>query len=528
MPDAPDITDNLNIRCPSCKQRFSVAAKLMNRMVECGACDSRFRINDDVIIRAKKIYPGERKTINPGRFQRLPLAAAPPVGMQTVQYADFKHPEQLEPATPQQIIAGILGVAIMVLVALMLIFSGGSGGTFGAMTQTNKLIIAGFFSALGLALLVYANPKARVKAGFFGLLLAAGLMSLPFLFTGAPIAAAPEIPGYTPPLEPLFPLDEEPDSLTALRQRFTTKPLEAEQARLEQAGRTDKAYGIYLTNLVQRNIYTVRDYLIRETEAGPTSHPYPRDKGNYLIVLTDVAMDISKVAEIAGRLGTMEETHPEIGVIVVKVNNEQFTDGVGDKLNDRTDPDFYDLNRLELGSLDMDRVKRAVERLAGSEPAIYRTDISASLTQLLGKPGIRFRDEVARALLVWAEDTESAGRAALEVLRQDVASGAPVSENVVALAAKGKIEEAIPSVHTLWIGNPMLWERYYAEFGTAIEPGVLEQLGTEEAPLRHSAIKLLEKVGTEASLPAMRKLAESQDPEVRVLAERAVEKIAGR
>lgn len=523
-----ETSETLNIRCPSCRQRFSVAANLKERMVECGACDVRFRINDDVITRSKKSYPGERKAPELSRYQRVPLSAAAPSGLQTIQYAEFTHPEQLEPASPQRIIAGIVGVGLMACIALILIFASGPGGTFGAMPQTNKLIIAGFVSALGFIMLIYANPRARLKAGFFGLLLAAGLVSLPIFFKGSPAGGELDAQDSADLVYPILPLDEDADTLASLRERFTTKPLEAEQARLEKAGGEKKAYGIYLEKLEQRNIYTVRDYLIRETMAGPTSHPYPRDNGDYLIVLTDVSMDITKVAEIAGQLGEAKETHEEVGVIVVSVNNNQFTDGAAEKLNNNEDPDFYELNRSELKSLDIDRVKRAVERLIAAEPTTYRADITGALIELMGKPGIRIHDDLSRALLVWAEDPGPAALVALEVLRREIADGGTVSENLVALVAQGKIPEAIPSIHTLWLGNPMIWERQYAEFGQAIEPGVLEQLSTDNIPLLHSAIKLLGMVGTESSLPSLRKLAESEAPEVHVLAERAVGKITGR
>ena len=529
MSDQQEATDNLSIRCPSCRQRFSVGIDLMDRMVECGACDTRFRINDDVIMRSKKFYPGERKAAELNRFQRVPLSAPLPENLRTVRYAEFDKPEQLEPTSPQRVIAGIVGVGTMVLIALMLIFSSGPGATFGAMPMENKLIIAGFVSALGLSLLVYANPKARLKASLFGLLLTAGLVSLPFFFKSHRISAPPSSVTYTDPVEPMFPTDGlETDSITSLRERFTTRPLEAEQMRHEEAGTATKAYGIYITNLQQRNIYTVRDFLIRETRADLSSHPYPRDRGDYLMVLSGVSMEITEVAEIAGRLGATKEIHPEIGVIVVSVNNEQFENGATDKLNNHVDPAFYELNRRELESLDMDRVRRAVERLALSEPKIYRADISKSLTALMADPGVRFHDSVARALLVWAEDLGPAGQAGLEVLRREIDAGEPPSENLVALLAKAGIGEAVPSVLILWTANPLLWEKYLAEFGPQIETGALERLSTDNSALRQSALRLLGRVGTAAALPALRELMASEDPEIRVLAERAIARISER
>lgn len=531
MSEAPETTEQLSIRCPSCRQRFSVGEELKDRMVECGACDMRFRITDDVILRTKKFYPGERTATNLSRFQRVPLSAAAPEGLETIRYSEFNHLDRLDPVSPLKIIAGFIGVGTMALIALMLIFSSGPGTSLGAMPLTNKLIITGFVSALGVALLVYANPKARAKAGFFGLLLAAGLVSLPFFFKGTQIAAvARDSPDYIDPVEPLLgaQTEEEEDSITTLRERFATKPLQGEQERLERTESPKKAYGIYLTDLLQRNIYTVRDYLVRDTMAGPSSHPYPRDNGDYLMVLTDVSMDITEVAAIVARLGTTKEIHPDIDVIVVSVDNDQFVEGSNDKLNNRLDPAFYDLNRREIASIDMDRVRRAVERLATAEPKIYRADISSALIGLMGKPGVSFHDELAQALLVWAEDYGSVGDVALKVLREQIAAEDTVSENIVDLLAKGENKEAIPHINTLWMGNPVIWESHYVEFGPEIEPGVLEQLDSDNAPLRHSAIRLLGRIGTESGLPTLRKLIDSEDPEVRVLAERAVNAITER
>lgn len=530
MSEAQETTESLSIRCPSCRQRFSVGAELMDRMVECGACDARFRINDDVILRTKKFYPGERHAPDLNRFQRVPLSAAAPEGLQTIRYAEFNQLEQLEPTSPQRVMAGILGAGLMALIALMFIFSSGPGGSLSSMPLENKLFMGGFISVIGVTLLLYANPRARLKAGLFGLLGAAGLLAIPFFIKGPSVTftETSASPAYKDPTDPMLFPEEQEDPLSKLRDRFSTNPLEAEQKRLEDSGSDKHAYGIFLTNLLQRNIYTARDYLIRDTMAGSSSWPYPRDNGNYLMVLTEVSMGITEVAKIAGYLGTTKEIHPEIGIIVVSVNNEQFEDSPADKLNNQKDPAFYTLNQRELASIDMDRVKRAVERLATAEPSIYREDISNMLLKLMEKPGIRFHDELSKALLVWLQDPGLAKEPALKVLNENVASGKPVSENLVMLLLKGKVTEAIPSVQTLWLAEPQFWERHYAGFGSVIEPSVLEQLDAEKAPLRHSAINILGRIGGENSLTALGPLLQSEDPETRVLAERAIKAIKER
>ncbi len=530
MADAEDSENpqNLSIRCPNCRQRFSVESGLKDRMVECGGCESRFRINEDVIIRSKKFYPGERKVPELDHFQRVPLSVgAVPEGLQTMRYQDFSHPERLGPASPQRIIAGVAGVALMVMIALVFIFSNGPGSAFSAMPVTSKLIIAGFVSLLGSSLLIYANPNGRKKAVFLALLFSAGLISLPYFFKGGQEIdeAAPVADSFDEP--PLFPEMQE-DPIKKLRERFSTKPLEDEQERLSERGGDRKAYGIFLTNLVQRNIYTARDFLIRDTKAGPSSHPFPRDGGDYLMILTEVEMPFAKVAEIAEKLGEVEETHEEIGIVVVRVDNAQFLAGSADKLNNKKDPAYYELNMYELQSIDLDRVQRAVERLTDTEPTIYRTDITGILTELMTKPGVTFHEDIARVLLVWAEDPIPAGEAALEVVNRYVAEDVRVPEALGELAARSGTPDAAVALVALWTKTPTLWDKHLARFGPAIEPVLVEKLDSDNAPLKRSAIRLLGEVGTQTSLPRLREMTRSGDPEVRLLAERAAAAISAR
>lgn len=503
----------------------------MDRMVECGGCDARFRINDEVIIRTKKYYPGERNPPQLNRFQRVPLSAAEaPEGMQTMRYAEFNHPEQLGPVSPQRVIAGIFGVALMAIIALMLIFSGNSGGFFSTMPFQGKLIVTVFVSLLGVILLYYANPSGRKKALFFGLLMGAGVVSLPFFIKGQLLPkdrSGQSVDLGSGGTGSLFP-DEEVDPAEALRARFSIAPLEKEQTRYEESGKGANAYGVFLTGIQQRNIYTARDYLIRDTQADLSSHPYPRDSGSYLMVLGDVSMTFDQVAEIAGKLGETTESHPEIGLVVVKVNNNQFIAGSAEKLNNKTDPAFYELNIYELRNINIDRVQRAVERLADAEPTIYRKDITDMLIALLANPRIKFHGDIARALLKWADDPGSASAAALKTLSAYSPVEDAIPEFLVELAVLKPNPEAIPVLNNLWILNPDLWEKEFVKLGPGIETVVMEQLNSKNAPLQRSALKVLGKIGTAKSLPGLRKLLSAEDPEIRLLADRAVKSIESR
>lgn len=504
----------------------------MNRMVECGGCDSRFRINEDVIMRERKFYPGEKAAPDLRRFQRVPMSAGPPpAGLKPMRYEDFNSPEKLGPVSPQRIVAGIFGVFTMVIVALLFLFATGPTSSITLMPLENKLIIAGFVSLLGLILLIYANPKARIKATFVGLMLCAGLIAIPLFVKETPQR---EITGddfsSTKDLNPFFPgeEDKEFDPLDELRERFSTKPLDKERNRLTGSGSDRKAFGIYITQMIERNKYTVRDFLTRETEADLSSHLFPRENGNYLMVLTDVTKSIEEVADIVSKLGETVEIHPEVGVIVVRVNNNQFIAGDADKLNDRNHPMFYKHNLDELGSIDLDRVQLAVERLADVEPSIFRSDITTKLIEIMTKPGVTFHDSLSRALLNWSTDPAPAAVTALEVLQQYVAKDQVVPEDLVALAAHQGNIEAMPSVVTLWTKNPILWDKYLVKFGPAAEEFALQNVDSDSAALSRSAVSILGQVGSDSSLPALRKALEKDDPELRVLAERSIKQIEER
>ena len=66
-----------------------------------------------------------------------------------------------------------------------------------------------------------------------------------------------------------------------------------------------------------RNRFTVRDYVLRVTGCGSQSHYFPRDDGNFLMVVYGINQSLDEVAKIAASLGTVEKVYPEISVIEV-------------------------------------------------------------------------------------------------------------------------------------------------------------------------------------------------------------------
>jgi len=522
----------LLIRCPTCGQRFKVAEDLRGRTVECGGCEQRFRINDEVIVRGRKFYPGERRDARLNRFQRVPLAVAPPImGTPTVRYADPPDPVTFEPASPQRIVAGLLGGLAIAAMALLLILGASRGGALDGITTENRLLMAGFGGLLGTALLIYANPRARAKATTLGLALSAGLICLPFVFNegstrlrGQP---APSLPAAE--FSPSTPGEStESERISELRRLIGTDPLAAEIERLESEGSTRRAVGLWLRDLREANRFLIRDYILRATGADPQSHYYPRDDGNFLMVVTGISLTLDEMASIAAALGSVENIYPEIAVIEVKVNNQYFVEPPIEKLTDKNNPAFYDLNKRELESIDLERVERAVKRLSDAEPSIYRSDIARKLVSLLGTPEVAFKSDICRALTVWAEEFEQAGEIALTQARDMLDKGVSIPEEIIALIVKAKNPGVFPILDELWQQNPNRWESHYADMGQAAEASVLGRFPSTTGSHRHSAVRLLGRVGGADSLRALSAVNADRDPELSVLLDNSIRSIRSR
>jgi len=529
MPSSNPDDALLLIRCPSCGQRFKVGDDLRGRTVECGGCEHRFRINDEVIVKGKKFYPGERKDPTLNRFQRVPLAVSQPVGgPQTVRYMEPPELTTFEPVAPQRIIAGVAGVAAMVLVALLLMFGTSSGGILDGMTTQNRLLMAGFTGLLGMVMLVYANPRARGKAIGVGLLLSAGLLALPFFFTVGSVplarqAVESEVPSQVPETT-----STESETISELRNLIGTAPLTAEIERLARDGSSKQAVGLWLRDLREQNRFLVRDYILRMTGANPQSHYYPRGGGDFLMVVTGIDKSLAEMTRIVSALGTPGKVYPELAVLEVRVNNENFIEGPIEKLTDRKAPAFYDLNKRELESIDLARVSKAVKRLAEAEPKVYRSDITRKLIALLGEQWVDFKGDVCKALSVWSETPGPAGEVALNEAKSLLGGKTGVPQEMIALIVKEKNPGVIPVLEELWSGDPTRWESLYGDVGQAAEATLLRRLPLAEGSLRQSVVRLLGRVGGVDSLPLLEAASKGAGAELKVLIENSTASIRGR
>lgn len=526
-----DENSQLLIRCPSCGQRFRVDTELRDRTVECGACEHRFRIRDEVIVRGKKFYPGERMDTMSNRYHRVPMAVPLPEGLETVQYAAQGDASAFEPVSPLRLVAGAGAVVLVLLIAGLLFFGARTGGMLDGMPTVNRMVLGAFAATVAGGLLVFANPRARKRAILGGLGCAALLILLP-LFRTDGSGTVPSVGSLADPLDPAtgFPKppdapDPEAERIRELRDTIGTDPLERAETELREAGSGKHAYGLLLSNLAQKDKLLVRDHLSRSL--GGEAYPYPR-RDRYLMVLKGTDKEIDELAEFCKSLGEVAKVHREISVIEVRVDPGLFEEADLEKLTAKGTPEFYELNRSELESIDLSRVEKAVNRLKAAEPTLFRTDIARRLVALLGDDAVTFKPDVCDALLVWVDDNVKAGESAERLLEKLDKARVEIPVSLVALVARERMVDAIPVIKRLWRENSNKWEEYLVAFGGAVEGPVIKDFPAMDTVDRRAAVTVLGKVGGKDSLPLLESARQDNDTELKVRIESAEKAIRAR
>jgi hypothetical protein len=150
------------------------------------------------------------------------------------------------------------------------------------------------------------------------------------------------------------------------------------------------------------------------------------------------------------------------------------------------------------------------------------------LISLLGDDEVDFKDNISKALGVWSEKRGPAGEAALVVVKKLHAANQTVSQDLMALIIKEKNIGVIPILNELWLGSPSAWESLYGELGQSIEETICKQFPQTVGMIRYSAVRLLGRVGGTNSLAILNATAAGNDPEYRVLLDKARESISKR
>jgi hypothetical protein len=248
-----------------------------------------------------------------------------------------------------------------------------------------------------------------------------------------------------------------------------------------------------------------------------------------LMVVTGTDRSFNEVVSSVSALGKVINAWPEAQIVEVRMDNSMFDEPPMDKLINRSDPEFYDLNKRELQSIDLNRVANAVRRFSEVSPVVYRADITRMLIQLLDKDWIDFKGDVCRALSVWAEDPVEAGAAALKSLEAiPKESRATAPAEMIELIVDARIDAVVPYLDALWAEDPVKWELLYSRVGITAEPLLIRRFSESSGMLKQSTVRLLGRVGGQDSLMLLESASGEPDRELGALIEQSLAAIRQR
>lgn len=524
-PDMPEQEQSkIQIRCPKCTQRFLVGAELRGRMVECGACEHRFRVDDQTVSRTKKFYPGERKDPTLSRYSRPVVQEQGPASTSS-HYAEPDEAPRFEPTPFSKVLVGIAGGGLMAMMLLILITGASQSGVLNGVTTERRLVMAGFAALVGGCMLLYANPKTRAKATFFVLLAAGCLLMVPIFFTEGSEEIAVSKPGSGMEDQNLASGDQR-KSASALKAAIGYAPVEK---ALVEAGPNGRVLAIWLKGLRESNLEMVQNFLVRVSGAAEASHLYPRLKQHYLLVLVNPQMSSELLMKECSRLGVVDQYVPEIHLIDVTVENDRFAQQPIAKLSDKKDGSFYQLNLRELQGIDLRRVNEAIIRLSLAPPVQSRDDIVKRLIELLAISDKEMLINISKALMVWSNGKDRAPAAVTKVALDYYQKTQTLPHEVVAFLSKWRQPEIYPILDELWHQEPVVWEEIYMKSGQPAEERILKRLVDSSKQHRMSAARIASRVGGEKTLALLEQLiAQEKDLELQSCFENTYDTIAQR
>ncbi len=494
----------------------------MGKTVECGSCDGRFKVDDEVLVKEKqKFYPGEKRGAHLERFasaKASAVSAAPEavqVGFQQAHYQPDPHAELVGPPRPRRTVAAVLGGSLMVLILIVFLLAGGKEGPMRDMETQNRFILCGFTALLGCGLLFYGMVKNRMMGGLLCLLLGGGLMAMPVLFPGNPTSASDD---YVPDLvaekeaeDEAVAADDEADYMDEIGYEPVAESLRVAPAH--------SIVAIYLRNANKGVREKISDYLYEETGKLARGISYDRgdfrDSGLYgLILLQQQTKSIDEVAVLCSKFGRINKIYKNLRVVDVTVSNSKIVKLDPESSLDPSSSTYYREQLKALRGFDPEQIKKAVARLGGVEPKAHRDDISKELLRLLAeKKDKELRLALFKAISVWSQPGDGAGVVVLAAVN-DLYKVGESSKIAMEFLIDRQVDGSQLVLMELWSKDPVEWSPLFLKLGEGAQVLLLPSLNQMDTVHVVAAADILGKVGSKACVPELEKAAEQQTEEL--------------
>ena len=247
-----------------------------------------------------------------------------------------------------------------------------------------------------------------------------------------------------------------------------------------------------------------------------------------IYVGTSMQMLVAPVSDLDGLaaqvdFGTVTSVDEARRSITVQADPAKLPPLPKPEVDDPNSPDFYRQNLTDLGTYDRYRRCRAAKRLRKAEPKELRKEIAAALTRLLQEPYLLTRRYAAEALVGWG--TAEHVPALIHALNE---KDADLRHRIMAVLATFKSEKVAQALAPMLATDRGQAVTSLRELGAVAEPAVLKLLENTDAQVRVEAVKILGKIGTARSIPALTAAAGSDDVHLAQAARSALEAIGQR
>ena len=484
----------MKIECPDCAQEFDVADDFIGKKVECGSCDHQFTIGDEHVIAEKeRFYPGEKKSMDLGKFGKKASGGRGEVAFTPASYQSDVNPDMVGPPRPRKTLAIFGGLALMGLVIIIFLLGGGKEGPLRDIETNNRYVLCGFSALLGSILVIYGSDKNRWLGVMLALILSVILMFIPTMFPGNPVSS------FIKPMDvSLTPVTEsksviEPESMSDYLIRIGYDPIE--EALFTHPRET--VVGIYVRNADYSTQSKIASYLYYATGRVSREVVFPRgDTGQAaMILLVEQKKSIEQIATLCERFGQVVKMEKDLRLIEVFTDSAKMTEVNEVQLKDPEDPDFEFLNLKSLKHFDPEWQLAAAKRLAGAKPGELRADITEQFVDMLPVSHPELQLEIIRALKVWAEPESDIGEAVLNAAKNLHAEGR-VSKVCMELLIDRQVAGCELILMELWNKDPVLWADHFIKLGAGAELMLLPQITKMDTGHLSMASEILGKVGT--------------------------------
>lgn len=509
--------EKIQIKCTSCGQKFAVSESYKNRMVECGACDHRFKVEGAALIRQKKkYYPGERASVNADSFAKVESDSIPSqsqqtneLGFQPAQYEN--HPTDFTPPLgTKRTFMVILGVALLILFLLIFFLGSRPNGILQNVDEQKRILLAGFITLLSAGLIIGADRR-KLRAILTVLILGGGLCAMPFLI---PVEQTPIIVDGAS-------IDSQPDDKPEEKmQEEYTKKLEAYKdgigyrkvvAERNKVKNPEKVKAIVVRD-IGSHTDTICNYFKYELglDIAPTSYTSNRQLDNRRVSLILLESDLStdEIREMTKKFGIpaeMSKLHRELDVVEVLVNENLLKNANTKQITDQANPNFFAANYSELSNISRDKQLDAIRRLARVKGSLgLRADIATKLASMITLKDHDKSNEAINALKLWALpeyklDDKVKSYAAILANRGNLEI--PVMEYLIHKKVPGISD--ILAVQWLNSNGHIVWDDLIKQAGSQGEEALIKALPKADSAHLKAACSALMRIGTKRSIPAL-------------------------